>query len=369
MNKHYIYQKKLNGKSIGIVFGSFSPLHEGHIDLIMKAKKENNGGCIVIVCGYDGDKGEPKLPHSKRYQFVREYFADDDLVSVYAINDTELGIVKYPNGWNEWMEEFDNIWKVATKNYYTSRVWYVGDKDYYDGLIFRHEKAILVDRSINPISATMIRENPIKYWDKIATTFRRVYSKNILITGTASEGKTTLVQDLGKYFNTSYSYEYAREYLEVNHIHETEVDTYDFKNFLIGQHELNKKMINSPLNKGVFFADTDSLVTSMYAQYYVYDENFKLDNVSSIVALAVKLSSLCQWDKIFLIKPHGIFVDDNSRYMGHSELDTRQRLFDILYDNLKGCNLLDKVVLLDGDYYENFCTIKDYVRKEVFNYD
>ena len=87
----YAYQKPLKGKSIGIVFGSFAPLHQGHLDLIMRAKKENDGGCLVLSCGYDGDKGEPLMPHSKRYRYVREFFAKDDLVAVYPINDTDIG--------------------------------------------------------------------------------------------------------------------------------------------------------------------------------------------------------------------------------------------------------------------------------------
>ena len=45
------YQKPLKGGSIGVVFGSFAPMHQGHLDLIMRAKKENDGGCIVIVFG------------------------------------------------------------------------------------------------------------------------------------------------------------------------------------------------------------------------------------------------------------------------------------------------------------------------------
>ena len=45
----YTYQKKLNGKKVGIVFGTFAPLHQGHLDLIMRAKKECDGGCVVLV--------------------------------------------------------------------------------------------------------------------------------------------------------------------------------------------------------------------------------------------------------------------------------------------------------------------------------
>ena len=205
----FAYQKELKGENIGIVFGSFAPLHQGHLDLIMRAKKENDGGCIVIVCGYDGDKGEPIMSHKKRYRYVREFFADDELVAVYAINDTELGIAQYPNGWDKWLAEFNRIWDFAVETKTAKRNWYVGEQDYYDGLTQRKENAILLDRTENLISATMIRENPIKHWDKIAYPFRRVFSTNILIIGTASEGKSVMTTDLGKYFNAPHSWEWA----------------------------------------------------------------------------------------------------------------------------------------------------------------
>lgn len=369
MKTIYTYQPKLQGKRIGVVFGSFAPLHQGHLDEIMRAKKENDGGCIVIVCGYDGDKGEPLMPHKKRYRYVREFFADDEFVSVYAINDTEIGIANYPDGWEGWLKEFFNIWDFAvsenSKN--AKRTWYVGEREYAVGLEQRFETAVLLDRTVNPISATIIRNNPIKNWDKIATPFKRVFSTNILIAGTASEGKTTLVKDLGKYFNAPYSWEWARDYMKESCVDDTELDGADFIAFLQGQHALNKKLINSPANNGVFFADTDSLVTRMYAEYYMKDANFQMtESEFDIVAnMADELTAKCKWDKIFLLCPHGKFVDDNTRYMGHSGMDERTELFNILCDNFKRCGLWEKVQIISGSYYENFITVSNYVKEVI----
>lgn len=50
----FSYQKPLSGKSIGVVFGSFAPLHQGHLDLIYRAKKENDGGATVSMAGLTG---------------------------------------------------------------------------------------------------------------------------------------------------------------------------------------------------------------------------------------------------------------------------------------------------------------------------
>lgn len=367
------YQKPLSG-NVGIVFGSFAPLHQGHLDLIMRAKKENSGGAIVIVCGYDGDKGEPLMPHAKRYRYVREFFADDDLVAVYAINDTELGLASYPNGWIGWMKEFEKIYYKAVdcRAPLFTRTWYVGDKIYYDDLTTMwHELAILVDRvANNPISASMIRQNPIKHWDKIAFPFRRVFSTNILITGTASEGKSTLVTDLGKYFNAPHSHEWPRDYMEESCVSDWELDCADFLAFLDGQYRHNKECINSPGNHGIFFADTDALVTNMYAQYYSRDSDCILteeEYETKIKPVAYEYAKKCRWDRIFCVVPHGVFVDDHSRFMNHSGMKERQELFDILKQSLIEIGDWDKVTILDGGYYENFMTVVNYVKGVIEN--
>ena len=357
------------------MFGAFAPLHSGHLDLIYRAKKECDGGVVVISCGYDGDKGEPTMPHRRRYRYVREFFADDNLVAVYGINDTEIGAPQYPNGWEVWLNEVKRIWHLATvplnEEVPVERVWYVGEPEYGEALRGFGETVIVVDReATNPIHATMIRENPIKHWDKITFPFRRIFSTNILICGTASEGKTTLTADLGKYFNAPYSYEWARDYMKESCVSDWELDGTDYLAFLEGQYNLNRSLINSQANHGLFFADTDSMVTQMYAKYYALDPTckFSQEDYERVAVASKAYIEKSRWDKIFLLAPNGVFVDDHTRFMAHSGMNERKELFEILCEIIRSNGLWDKVTVLNGGaYYQNFLTVKNYALQLIEN--
>lgn len=363
------YQKKLKGKKIGVVFGSFAPLHQGHMDLIMKAKKENDGA-IVFVCGFAGDKGDPRLPVNRRYRYTREFFKDDDLVAVYCIDDGELGIAMYPDGWDGWLDEAKRIWEFAVEDPTATRTWYVGEVDYHDGLVERGENAVYVNRTGNYISGTMIRANPLRHWNKIAMTFRRSFCYNVLIVGTASEGKSTLTADLGKYFGAPYSHEWARDYIRENAISDWEFDSTDFMAFLEGQYQLNRSMINAYHNRGVFFADSDALTTKMYAEQYAKEDCCVLtpEECSRVSAMAEEYARKSRWDKIYIIRPRGKFVDDNERFMLHADMEVREQMYESLVESIKKCYDWNKVTILDGGYAQNFYDIVADVKK-VLNYD
>lgn len=380
---NYIYQEPLAfNKGVGVVLGSFSPLHKGHLDLIYQAKKECMGGALVVVCGYDNDKGWPKMTLKERYQMVRQYFRNDPLVAVYALSDDEMGIAEYATRQNEWQwgtwlsHLFSDV--IATNDpsikedpAYEAFVakqltFYTGEQAYSDDLQALGYKTVLLNRQLNLISGTMIRDNPIRYWDEIAWTYHRKFSHNILITGTASEGKTTLVEDIGRYFNLPYSFEWARSYIEKYMIGDWEFDARDFLAFLTGQYNHNRDCLESPHNNGIFVSDTDCIITKMYAKYYAMDKDMALtmgEYLHIIEPVAGTFIKKSHWDKIFMVLPRGQFVDDHTRYMKHSSIKAREELASILLDELDKAGLRDKVEIIDGGYQSNFNRVKNYIKE------
>ena len=116
--------------------------------------------------------------------------------------------------------------------------------------------------------------------------FRAYFSKNILIAGTASEGKTTLCRDIGKYFAIPYSYEKGRDNCALKT--DPEFNIKDFIYNIYEQHKYNEELICSPQNPGVFISDTDNMVTLMYAQAYANRDGFGINqkDYETLVKLA-----------------------------------------------------------------------------------
>lgn len=373
---------------IGITFGGYCPMHTGHLDLIMRAKKENDF-CYVIVCGYEN---EPRaddigLTLKRRYSLVKQMFKDDEQIKVFMVNDTELGIDESmsESNWDIWLrcveEQVEKLEESIEDKLdgFTEYTWYVGEQSYVDSLKKRRynkkmdntfsvvDDVVYVERSKNPISATMIRENPIKYWNKIAWPFRQYFSTNILITGTASEGKSTLTRDIATYFGLPYSEEYGRTYMEYYGKDDTDLTVTDFQQFLIEQRRDTQKKIESAGNSGVVISDTDNLVTLMYAKAYVDDPAIDVteEDYNTLETLAKNIKRGIQWDKIFLLPPKNTFVDDGCRYMKQSTMKERTKNYNILVQLLKDFGWWDKVEIINGDFLENFNVVKEYIESKM----
>lgn len=349
---------------IGITFGGYCPLHRGHLDVIMKAKKENDL-CYVIVCGYDGEPraNEINLHLKERYKLVKEFFKDDEQITVLQQSDTELGLDESmsDSNWEIWansaMTKIYDAGKFALEEAHTF-TFYVAEWNYKTSLERLGYTVEYMDKDL-PVSGTAIRKNPFKYWNYIAKTYKPFLAKKILIVGTASEGKTTLVKDISNYFGITNVMEYGREYMEKKNMLDPDLNYNDFREFLIWQFENYKKKLEDSDNMGCVIADTDRCVTLMYAYEYAQrpEMNLSKEEYENLYKLASTLDM--KWDKVFMFPPHNKFVDDGSRYMAQSSMSERQKNFDVLCKIMKDFGI--EYEILNGNFYENFLSVKDYI--------
>lgn len=334
---------------VAVVFGTFAPLHQGHIDLIQRAKRQCDRVC-VIVSGYKGDRGEEVgLPLQKRFRYIREGFSNDELTQIYKLDETELP--RYPLGWEPWL-------KIAleTIQYDSKRedlVFFVGEKTYQEELEARGFEACLQERQFG-ISGTLIRENPSKYWKYIAQPFRRQFTKKVLIMGSASNGKTTLAKDLARFYDAPVSLEYAREYQIRNNVRDDELTPKDYYYLLLGQYDQTSKLIDSSANRGLVIADTNSLVTKGYYDYYMEVEGQETSMTDTFDNLFVSILSKEKWDLILFVQPIGSYVNDGFRDMTMADDEIRNSFSNHL-DHLRHQYLADiPTAYLGQDYLGNY---------------
>ncbi|HEL2575111.1 TPA: AAA family ATPase [Streptococcus suis] len=329
-------------KTVAVIFGTFAPMHKGHIDLIQRAKRACDRA-VVIVSGYENDRGDKiGLGLQKRFRYIRETFNDESLISVYKLDET--GMPPYPEGWTPWLEALQQLVQAGEDE---ELVFYVSEKEYSAELEERGFRASFTERNFG-ISATLIRENPAKHWNLIAKPFRRHFSKNVLVVGSASNGKTTLVKDLGRYYSCPVSLEYARYYQKRYNVRDDELTGKDYNYLLTGQYRQTSDLIDSDTNRGLVIADTNATVTEAYYNYYIGESS---SSFHSLCADTVKNE---KWDLIIFVLPTGNYVDDGFRDMSMADQEVRHAFTELLKKLVAKNHPDAHLAFIGGSYLENY---------------
>ncbi len=370
--------KLLKTKNLAVVFGTFAPMHIGHVDLITRAKRENDAA-LVFVSGTntEEDRGTRVGLHLKRrFRYVREVFHDDELVVVDKLD--EEGIISEQN----WFEILHELIKENTDYQFEKITFYIGEEKYQKPLLSYFENVFndeyllgksdtessdsiikkevgikIIDKSIIPVSSTEILKKPLAHWRYITKPFRRHFTKKVLVVGSASGGKTTLIKDLGRIFNAPVSLEYARYYQGVHNVRDDELDTNDYIRLFAYQNHQTSNIIDSGSHSGIVFVDTNATVTMAYVDYYLKDviseEEYQALNLSYKVAVSKE-----KWDLIVLIPPKSAYVNDGFRDMSMSSQDIRDDFTNHLIELLKRDGFEDKLLILDSEpdtfFIENY---------------
>lgn len=370
--------KLLKTKNLAVVFGTFAPMHIGHVDLITRAKRENDAALVVVSgTNTEKDRGTRVGLHLKRrFRYVREVFHDDELVVVDKLD--EEGIISEQN----WFEILHELIKENTDYQFEKITFYIGEEknqtpllSYFENVfndeyllgksdtessdsIIKKEVGIkIIDKSIIPVSSAEILKKPLAHWRYITKPFRRHFTKKVLVVGSASGGKTTLIKDLGRIFNAPVSLEYARYYQGVHNVRDDELDTNDYIRLFAYQNHQTSNIIDSGSHSGIVFVDTNATVTMAYVDYYLKDviseEEYQALNLSYKVAVSKE-----KWDLIVLIPPKSAYVNDGFRDMSMSSQDIRDDFTNHLIELLKRDGFEDKLLILDSEpdtfFIENY---------------
>jgi HTH-type transcriptional repressor of NAD biosynthesis genes len=190
-----------------------------------------------------------------------------------------------------------------------------------------------MNRSITPIKATPVRNNPIGRWDDMIPEFRKNFVQRVTIFGAESCGKTTLSYDLAEEWDAQWLPEWARPYLESVG---AEV-TYDKMHAIHkGQLALQKSGANL-VDAPVLFQDTDLFSTVGYWGLWHPEQE-----IGQLITDAVDNKS-----DLYLIAPSNIpFEADALRYGGHERESADQYWIDLC----ERYNLNYRVLTNSGKY-------------------
>ncbi len=255
----------------GFVFGKYLPFHKGHEELIRFAL-ERCDSLIVIVCCSDKEN----IGKATRTGWVRDTFLDSTKIQIIGLDYEEN---KLPNSsvssrkvskiWAEkFLELLPDVNVVFTSEKYGD---YLAEYMNINHILFDE------NRSLIPISATIIRENILMNWHFLPNSVKAFYQKKIILLGTESTGKSSLAKALAEHFNSSLVKEVGREIVE---------DSSEFSMdqlIRIAQGHANQiKKTCQELSPFVFI-DTDIHITQSYAlfgfgEYLSIDESIYRTN-------------------------------------------------------------------------------------------
>lgn len=334
----------------GFLVGKFAPLHTGHIHFInMSATMVDE---LYVVLSYDGKRfdKDPILSKRNRLLWLKETFKDLPHIKVVCVDETELK--PYPHGWEEWSKLVNKaIGHVKINKIFSSEPEYDKGFETY----WPDAEHVIIDaaREKVHISATMIRENPYKYWEFMPSIVRQHYVKKILIIGTESCGKTTLTKYLAKYFQTSWVEEYGRTYCETVLCNdESLLSLDDYAVIAMRRYEMELEALRTA-NK-LLIVDTSAVITNYYCGLYN-------DEWNPIVS---EFEVLENYDLILFLDSDVPWVDDGLRQnpdRGMTDTRLHEYLFYIAPEKYRNH------VRISGSYTARLATAINEIEK-VFKY-
>lgn len=311
----------------GLVLGKMMPPTNGHVYLIMTAASQCET-VHVMMCSRKSDPIRGQL----RFTWLRKIFKDQPNVKIIHCTDENP---QYPHEdihfWDIWYasvySHIDKLDVVFTSEDYGKPFAKCLGIDYVD---------VDKERKDVPISATMIRNNPHKYWDYIPEAVKPYYTKKIVVVGPESTGKSTLVKQIAEHFDIPYVEEYGREYTD-NLPEDHELTPEDFNRIAM----VHSDRIREALGDKWVIIDTEAIVTQTFGELYL-GENFRTREIEEYI-------NSQKFDLWLVTKPDIPWDDDGTRDFPDKREEHYFKILDYLSDPMSNGHKKIKIIYGQGE--------------------
>ena len=137
----------------------------------------------------------------------------------------------------------------------------------------------------------------------------------------------------------------------------------DYYYLLLGQYDQTSKLIDSNANRGLVIADTNSLVTKGYYDYYMETEDQGDLSGETFDNLFASILAKEKWDLILFAEPVGAYVNDGFRDMSMADEAIRSDFSSYLKKLKEQCLAHIPTVYLAGSYLDNYQAAKEAINK------
>jgi len=247
------------------VFGKFLPFHKGHEAMLQYALTKCDFLSVLVCCS---DK--ENIPDALRKKWIEKTFETHKNIEVNCFNYLES---EFPNT-SVSSKEVSMLWSEKFKVLFPDYSLLITSEEYGNYVAaFIGIKHIAFDiaKQIFPVSATAVRNDLFANWKFLPDSVKPYFAIKVVILGTESTGKTTLIEKLSKHYNCSSVKETGRDLI-------ADSNSFNFDNLLFVASEHAKRIDKISVGSSpLIIIDTDIHITKSYAKF-TFGKHLEVDD-------------------------------------------------------------------------------------------
>lgn len=253
--------------TLGFIVGKFYPPHRGHKHLIDSARAQVDRLIVMIA-----DHPTQSISGELRRKWLEEIHPDCD---IHLVPD------ELENDSQQWAAFTLRYLRCAPDVVFTS-------EDYgpeYARLMGARHVMIDHERTVVPVSGTLIRSSPLEYLEFLEPCVRSYFVRRVVLIGAESTGKTTLAQELAERFKTRWVPEYGREHWEKKVLAMSMDDpspSWSHEEFvhIAAEQQARENLLAQSANR-VLVCDTNAFATGTWHERYYGYRNPHVDAIGA----------------------------------------------------------------------------------------